>query len=444
MSLLSALAEGLLPASFRGVPFAVSATSQGFGRRIAPHLYPGRDTPWMEDMGRAPRAFRLTGFIVADDVVYLGGPVAAQRLLLTAAAEKKGSGLLTHPTYGIVEVSCRGLSMGEDLAAGSMSEISFDFIESGKQSFPSLLSLGSGLISAAALGDIAIAADFARVAIAATRGSGSIQAANTVSAACVGEVLAAGQDATALNNLAAQLPGNFGRYAGGANAGFVASFSSPYSDDTTIDQLVAAASIQRSAIAAAGDQVVAAAANLSDAASFATMTTSVATLVASLLASCANPADAVRLLIRLIASPPTTAAASTPMGSIIAMAFQRTAVVALVRACAQYQPSSYDDASALLVQVSALIDQVATAAADAGDDDSFDALDALLVQLVQDLRSRGAELAPIRTFAFAAPLPDVVIAQRLYGDPSRADELVREANPIHPLFMPTSIQALAA
>ena len=444
MSLLSALLEGLLPASFRGVPFAVSVTNEGFGRRIAPHIYPGRDLPWMEDMGRAPRSYRLSGFIVADDLVYLGGPIAAQRLLLTAAAEKKGSGLLTHPTFGILEVSCRGLSFGEDLAAASMSEISFDFIESGKQSFPSLLSIGSGLISAAALCDVAIAADFARVAFAAAGAVGASSAASDTGSAIGDQVVASGQDATALTNLAAQLPGNNGRYVGGANAGFASSTVSPYSADTTIGDLVAAASAQHSAVAAAATHLASASANLGDATSFATLTDAMTTLVASLLASCADPADAVRLLSALIATPPTLPAASSVIGSTIVMAFQRAAAVALVQACAQYQPSSYDDAFALLANASVLVDGVATAAADFGDDDSFDALNSLLVQLVADLSSRGATLSPIKAFTFARPLPDAVLAQRLYRDPSRADELVREANPIHPLFMPTSFQALAA
>lgn len=444
MSIVSALVQGLLPASFRGVPFAVSATGEGFGRRIAPHLYPGRDVPWMEDMGRAARTYRMSGFIVADDVVYLGGPIAAQRLLLTAAAEKKGSGLLTHPTFGIVEVSCRGLSFGEDLAAGSMSEISFDFIESGKQSFPSLLSIGSSLISAAALCDVAIAADFARLAIAAVDTVGGSSNAADTGLACASQVVTAGQDATALYNLAAQIPGNNGRYAGGANTGFAAATVSPYSADMTIDDLVAAASAQRSAIATAAAKVSTASENLSDAASAGTLTDAMTAIVATLLAACADPADAVRLLSVLITSPPAIPAATTVIGSLIVMAFQQAAVVALVKACAQYQPSSYDDAVALLARVSALIDTVSTAAADAGDDQTFDALNSLAVQLVQDLSSRGAELAPIKTFVFAQPLPDVVLAQRLYRDPSRADELVRQTNPIHPLFMPTSFQALAA
>ena len=257
-------------------------------------------------------------------------------------------------------------------------------------------------------------------------------------------MVASGQDATALTNLAAQLPGNNGRYVSGANAGYAATTASPYSADTTIEDLIAAASTQRSAIAAAAAQVATASANLGDAASFATLTSTMTTLIASLLASCANPADAVRLLSGLLANPPSSSAASTGIGSAIIMAFERAAAVALVQACAQYQPSSYDDAFALLAQVSALVDGVATAAADAGDDDSFDAINTLLVQLTQDLRSRGAELAPVKTFTFARPLPDVVLAQRLYRDPSRADELVQEANPIHPLFMPTSFQALAA
>ena len=441
MSIVSSLLEGLLPASFRGVPFAVSATSEQFGRRIASHVYPGRDMPWAEDMGRAPRGFRITGFILDNDRVYIGGPIAAQRLLLTAAAEKSGSGLLTHPTYGIVEVSCQLLTLGQDLGGASMSEISFDFTESGKKSFPSLLSLGSGLLSAAALCDVAIAADFARVAIAASGAVGGSASATAAGAACVAQVTTSGQDATALLNLTAQLPGNNGRYAGGANAGFAGTTTSPYSTETTVGDLIVAASTQRAAIGAAAALVTAAAANLSDAASCASLTSAMTRLIACLLAACADPADAVRLLFGLVAAPPASVSAA---GAAVITAYQRAAVTALVRACGIYQPSSYDDAANLLAQVGALIDQVATAAADAGDDTSYDALNALLVQVIQDLQSRGAELAPIKTFSFRASLPDVVLAQMLYRDPSRADELVREAAPVHPLFMPTSFEALAA
>ena len=37
-----------------------------------------------------------------------------------------------------------------------------------------------------------------------------------------------------------------------------------------------------------------------------------------------------------------------------------------------------------------------------------------------------------------------MLAQRLYGDATRADELIRRATPWHPAFMPTTITVLAA
>ena len=63
-----------------------------------------------------------------------------------------------------------------------------------------------------------------------------------------------------------------------------------------------------------------------------------------------------------------------------------------------------------------------------------------------NFRARGASLAHVRTFDLPGPMPALAIAQRLYRDAGRADELVGEAGAqcISPLFMPSLIQALAA
>jgi prophage DNA circulation protein len=435
---MSLLSHGLLPASFRGVPFGVLATDEQLGRRVAMHVYPGRDEPWAEDMGRAPRAFRLRGFIVADDRVYAGGPIQLQRLLIMAAAEKWGSGVLTHPTLGVLQVACRGLSLGQDLAAGTMSEISFEFVESGKRSFPSLLSSGSGLLSAATLCDLAIAADVVRAVALAAGGGDSPTPLKAAGLYWIAKVEAQGRDATALVKLSARLPGNLGRYAPGANAGIEAAAATTAA--TTIGELTTQASTNRAAIADAAAVLGAAIAAVAGA----DIAAGIAALLAALLAACADPADAVRLLIGLASYAPPGGSGVTAYGAAIGRAFRRAAGVALARAVAVYQPSSYDDASALLARVSTLLDAIATEAADAGDDVSYAKLRALRVEVVQDLRARGAQLARVRTFAASAPLPALVLAQRFYRDPSRADQLVRQADPASPLFMPTRFQALAA
>ena len=50
---------------------------------------------------------------------------------------------------------------------------------------------------------------------------------------------------------------------------------------------------------------------------------------------------------------------------------------------------------------------------------------------------------PIVTHTFEEHLPAIVIAQRLYQDGSRANELVKLNNAPHPLFMPKIIKAKA-
>ena len=167
-------------------------------------------------------------------------------------------------------------------------------------------------------------------------------------------------------------------------------------------------------------------------------------LVAALLGACADPADALRLLARLAAFLPSGLETATPVGQAICDLFRRSAAVSIATASASYQPASYDDAFATLRRVTHLLDAELTIAGDAGLDATFSAVRALRVAVVQDLKARGASLAPIRTFRVGAPMPALALAQRLYRDPSRADQLVTEARPISPLFMPVTIQALAA
>jgi prophage DNA circulation protein len=123
---------------------------------------------------------------------------------------------------------------------------------------------------------------------------------------------------------------------------------------------------------------------------------------------------------------------------------RRAVVVAIARASASYQPSSYQDAVGVRNQVVALLDQEIETAGDAGEDASFNALRALRVAVITDLNARGVTLPQIQTFRFNANMPDLVLAYRLYGDVTRADGLVRQANPQHPSFMPRQFRALAS
>jgi len=436
----------LLPASFRGVPFAVTESETAGGRRIALHQYPGRDKPWAEDMGRSARRFRFRGFVLDGDVKFAGLPVELQRATLVQAIEKKGSGVLTHPTLGVLKVCVERASISEALDASNRSDIELEFIE---QLFP-----GKDKLSTAAnslLGKIQKVASIALKAAAVIEGVAAI--ASTLglnpfrSAATAGARIWQQQidrlagDATALTRLVAQMPGEFGRFNAGGNAGVVGVNTSPYSDTTTVGELIPIASAGRVAVQTATAAFVAAVeiADLSDAQG---VPPAILAMIDALSGACADPADAIRLMVSIIAwSLQSQAMSQAPALSVI---IARAAAAALTDAVGQYQPASADDASARIATLGPVLESLALQAADAGEDESFAALLDCRASIVEDLRARGATLPQVRTFTFGAPLPALAIAQNIYGDPGRADQLVTQVAPPHPLFLPPQFQALAS
>ena len=431
----------LLPASFRGVPFAVLRSGGQFGRRVAVHQYPGRDTPWAEDLGRGARRIRITGFLLEGDLIYGGGPIDLQRDLLIAAAEGAGASLLTHPTLGILNVLCESLSLDDGIEADNYAGFEFSFVEAGQQIFPSLLiATGDAVVSAVMTAGLTIAADIGS-ALAVAQASSDSGAQDTAAAAKTwsAQVEALGRDATAVLGLSSQLSGSYGRYSAGANAGFAS--GTTYVTSATVADLVAAASAARANVSSAADALNAAVASENSTTTTTDIATAVQALVNALLSACADPADAIRLLLALRTYAPI---AATAVDAVMQSAFRRAAVTAAAQASSTYQPSSYDDASSTLASVTAALDVEIGAAGDVGDDGSFSTLRTIRAAVVQDLTTRGASLSPIKTFSLGASVPDVVLAQRLYRDPSRAGQLTTQVAEAHPLFMPSEFDALAA
>lgn len=69
---------------------------------------------------------------------------------------------------------------------------------------------------------------------------------------------------------------------------------------------------------------------------------------------------------------------------------------------------------------------------------------ALHAAVVRDLNTRARPLPRIVSYSFGTRMPLLTLANRLFGDASRADELLAE-NPdtVHPLFMPDMGRALS-
>jgi prophage DNA circulation protein len=173
-------------------------------------------------------------------------------------------------------------------------------------------------------------------------------------------------------------------------------------------------------------------------------------LAAALYAAAVDPADAIRLLGTLADFTPDDVTSSSPIGLATATMqrasgdlFRRAAVVAMARASASYQPASVDDAAAVRATVCAALDAEITIAGDQYEDATYSALRTLRAAVSTDLTERGAGLASVATLASNLPLPALALAHRQYRDQSRSDELVTQADCIHPAFMPTSFKALS-
>lgn len=123
------------PASFRGVPFYVSSTDTGLGRRNIVHQYPFREEPYVEDIGQDADEFTINGYVIANksnDYDYF-----KQRDQLMKALRTKGSGILVHPYHGDKEVSLVGKArLSESFDEGGIARFTMTFVTSGVNRYP--------------------------------------------------------------------------------------------------------------------------------------------------------------------------------------------------------------------------------------------------------------------------------------------------------------------
>lgn len=444
--------DSLQPASFRGVPFGVVGAEGRFGRRNVVHEYPYRDTVWVEDLGRSPRRISLVGFLVENSLLYAGGDVIAQRDRMISAAERPGDGILIHPTLGRLTVSCLSVATRERWDQGRVIELGFSFVEAGKLTFPTnATSTGDAVLGACSLADAAAGSDFGvAVATALPQGAAVVGQAMATTGDWTGIASGLASRATSLFNLVAALPGNFGRFVGQALGNAFSGVGIAGLPSVSVSGLISTGAQLRATVAAAVNAAGAAAAVLS-LANTGPYVTGIQAVATALLATGINPAGAIRLMIELGDFTPSRPTTSSPTGRAMATMqgavgdlCRRAAVVAVARASVSYQPTSYDDAAAVRSTVTGLLDAEITIAGDQGQDATYAALRALRVAVAQDLTTRGASLAHMETVATPEPQTALTLAHRLYQDASRADELVDEAAPIHPAFLPTSFRALAS
>jgi len=426
----------MIPAVWRGVPFQVIAGSVRAGRRQAVHEYPYRAQPWVEDMGRATRVLTLAGRLVGDDV-YL------QRALFQAACELKGPGLLIHPTLGPVQCSlAEPVSLRDSGLAQRVVEFEMTFIVGGSRVYPNLLlDTQNGILVAVAAAVLAVGS----VLVNAVSGSGVSAAtvslgAQNVASAWGDQATVLGRDPAAIGNEASGLTGYNGRYSGG-------DLAVPAAASATVATQQAAVVTSRTAIETAVASLNTAAGNVVTDPDDCTAAGRAA--IVAIRGAAISPNDQIRLLGNLAQFQPTIASSGAPIGAAIAAAqngiaamLRRQALAGLAEAIAAYQPSSSNDAQAVMTSTVALLDAEILAAADSGDGTAYAFLRDLRTAVISDLSDRGAKLAQLQTYSFNASMPAIALAWRLYQDPTRVRDLIARADAPHPLFMPLQFEAL--
>jgi len=105
--------------------------------------------------------------------------------------------------------------------------------------------------------------------------------------------------------------------------------------------------------------------------------------------------------------------------------------------------SSREDVDALREQMNDVFASVEESAADAMDQMTFRAVIQLHSAVVFFLVQTARPLPRMVSFAFATSMPTLRMAQHLYADGGRADELREENKVVHPAFAPATGKALS-
>jgi hypothetical protein len=92
-------------------------------------VFPWRDLPYREDMGRTPREFQVQAYCVGEFY-------KMQRDGLIAALEIEGPGTLVHAYHGVKQVVCKNYTVKENVSEGRMCRFSLTFAEAGAPKFP--------------------------------------------------------------------------------------------------------------------------------------------------------------------------------------------------------------------------------------------------------------------------------------------------------------------
>lgn len=389
---MSGWRDTLQAASFRGAAFFVSSHEAQLGRRVAVHEFPQRNEPYGEDLGRKTRNLTVEAYVIGDAYV-------EARNRLVRAIEQAGPGVLVHPYLGELRVNVLSCKLREGTDEGGVARLTIEFVEAGSARFPSAEVSTTAAVNAASEGaSTALQSSFSQRHSVAGR-PGFVAAAST----------------TILGSALARISGAVGQVRGAA------------------DQVAA---LQRDVDALRSDLVSLV---YTPAAAGQALLSAVRQLVRSVATTPRDMLSLARTLYTFGADlaavlPSTTSRRQQATNQAELLQLVRVSAAAEgARAAALVDWESYQEAMAARDE---LVDVLDTAMLASGvTDELYDALRALRAAVVRDVAARGADLVRLVTYTPAITRPMLAIAQAVYADGLRADEMATRNAVRHPLFV---------
>lgn len=388
--------DRLRPASFRGVPFQVLDWEDERGRRAAVHVYPQRNRVSVEDLGRAPRRHRLTGFVIGDDYLERKADLDQAVERIPSGFPFKAGKFLVHPFLGLLKVHCESIRWRAISTRGRMASFVAVFVEV-DEDFEPLAPVANpegelDEVAAEAEGTIGAAAE----AAIQTSGVESVREAT----------------AGALRSASAAI---------GSLQSF---FAGPTAAIQSVTSAATGLAANASALATAPAELV----------------EDVLDAVAAVGAAVGNALGALTayeaLLDRfdapLIPGLGSNATAARANAAATSSLFLQAAAIAAARQASAVEWGSYEEA---IDRRDQLLDRIAELELDAAPP-VFRQLARVKAVLVDAVPPTGEDLPRIQELELAKPTPALVLAYRVHDDVGRAGEIAERNRVRHPSFLP--------
>lgn len=382
-----AIPTDIRPASFRGIGFDAREIGFTSGRRLIAHEYPQRDDPYIEDQGRATRRWRLAAFLTTN-AGESHADFQSRKRQLRDAFEQGGSGLLVHPTDGNLTVRVETLDIVESNAGVGYAEFQVGFVDAG-----STFTASENAASA----------------------SGSF--ASTLRSV-VATAYAVRRRARELDDITRRLlTGTIYQRADAVLSG-ITSFSG--TDTSEFRRLVG---LIRDANTTLVDDAEGFVTAWQDACDVLADEKDGRELVGLLLGTAQDPGPFLASQAALIAGGATTESGEAALANDADtdMVMVATALSAVGRLVPDATFAAYEDATTAR---DAIAEQFATVIEYTADADSLAALQDLQASITRHLNEEAVDLPRLRTLTLPVPVPAIALAYQLYGDPTRATEIV--------------------